>query len=426
MTRTAVGIFAINSGGFGPGVIQNFDSAESQPVNTSRITARPGQAVTVWATGLGPVASDRDAPTAADTTLNVEMFVGGRAARRLYAGRSPCCSGLDQLVFVVPDDAPQGCHVPVQVRAGGVVSNTVAMAIARQGSRCGGAANSGIETLSRGGKLGVILSNRYRVLVDVDPLSPYETETDSLTVSFREERETELFSNPVFLTPPAGSCLTYSLTGDLLSTSGKLPAAPGIRELDAGTSMTLQGSAGSLSVPQLSTTSKVYGRLMSGDSTAFPLQFNLPGSFRVSGTGGANVGPFTATVSASARPTWTNRDSISEIRRGEALTIRWSGVDASKQAVMIHGIGVDVRSNASSAFSCVADAAAGAFTVPDYVLANLPVSAGQLGRSDALLLVGAGSLAGPEAFTAGGVDHTLASQSSWVGRTVSIKPEAQR
>jgi len=31
-------------------------------------------------------------------------------------GRTPCCAGLDQIVFTLPADTPNGCYVPVTVR----------------------------------------------------------------------------------------------------------------------------------------------------------------------------------------------------------------------------------------------------------------------------------------------------------------------
>ena len=59
------------------------------------------------------------------------VFVGGVSATISYHGRSPCCAGLDQVVFTVPANAPTGCYVPVVVRMSGtVVSNAVTMAIA--------------------------------------------------------------------------------------------------------------------------------------------------------------------------------------------------------------------------------------------------------------------------------------------------------
>ncbi|MCP5111304.1 MAG: hypothetical protein GY953_10755, partial [bacterium] len=94
VVESSVGIFALNSGGFGPGVVQNFVTQADQPVNTTRVTARPGQTMIGWGTGLGGVGhADNIEPTPADFPIDVEILVGGRPAMRRYAGRSSCCSG---------------------------------------------------------------------------------------------------------------------------------------------------------------------------------------------------------------------------------------------------------------------------------------------------------------------------------------------
>src|SRR5271166_6372820 len=144
-------------GGFGPGVFQNFNSATDQPVNSLAISAQPGQTVILWGTGLGPVTfADNIAPTPGSLPTAVEVFVGGKSATVSYSGRSPCCSGTDQIVFTVPLNAPAGCWVPVQVRtAGTILSNSTTMAIsAAAGSPCAETNNPFAMKFVNGGKLG--------------------------------------------------------------------------------------------------------------------------------------------------------------------------------------------------------------------------------------------------------------------------------
>jgi uncharacterized protein (TIGR03437 family) len=100
-------------------------------------TAAPGQVMILWGNGLGPVAADNVAPKAGKLPAQVEIFVGGKLAPKMYAGRSSCCSSVDQIVFPVPTGAPLGCYVPVQIRTGGTtLSNAVTMAIANKGAAC--------------------------------------------------------------------------------------------------------------------------------------------------------------------------------------------------------------------------------------------------------------------------------------------------
>jgi uncharacterized protein (TIGR03437 family) len=126
----APGLFGATSGGYGPGVVQNFIAGGARPVNTLDESAVRGQVVTIYATGLGRVPfPDNVAPTPTPIEANVSVRVGEREASVLYAGRSPCCAGLDQIDIRVPDDAPTGCYVPIRVKAGNGVSNIVTMAI---------------------------------------------------------------------------------------------------------------------------------------------------------------------------------------------------------------------------------------------------------------------------------------------------------
>lgn len=55
IANTAFGIFTALGTGLGPGVVQNFVSQTNQPINEPKITAQPGQTITLWGTGLGPV-----------------------------------------------------------------------------------------------------------------------------------------------------------------------------------------------------------------------------------------------------------------------------------------------------------------------------------------------------------------------------------
>jgi len=63
VVENSVGIFTATGAGIGPGIVQNVISQTEQPINTTTRTAKPGQVVTMWATGLGPIsAPDNSAP----------------------------------------------------------------------------------------------------------------------------------------------------------------------------------------------------------------------------------------------------------------------------------------------------------------------------------------------------------------------------
>jgi uncharacterized protein (TIGR03437 family) len=94
--------------------------------------------VILWGTGLGPIAgADNVAPGAGDlAAVPVEIMVGGKAARRIYAGRQPETAAVDNVYFVVPEDVPLGCYVPVELKAGGIAANPVVISITATGGPC--------------------------------------------------------------------------------------------------------------------------------------------------------------------------------------------------------------------------------------------------------------------------------------------------
>jgi uncharacterized protein (TIGR03437 family) len=78
--------------------------------------AHVGEYLTWWGTGLGQkrVAPSQDGMpvlVANWAIASVTMTVGGKPAQVLYAGSAPCCVGLDQINFVVPDGVGLGSQL---------------------------------------------------------------------------------------------------------------------------------------------------------------------------------------------------------------------------------------------------------------------------------------------------------------------------
>jgi uncharacterized protein (TIGR03437 family) len=90
--------------------------------------ATAGDTITLWATGLGPVANQpADGSAAADTsaqTMNTPVvLIGGAGANVTSAGLSTQYVGIYQLSVVIPSGTAMGSAVPVQVQVGGVTSS---------------------------------------------------------------------------------------------------------------------------------------------------------------------------------------------------------------------------------------------------------------------------------------------------------------
>jgi uncharacterized protein (TIGR03437 family) len=420
VTANSIGIFAANSGGFGPGILQNYISAANQPLNSLVQTAAPGQAVVLWGTGLGPVSADNVAPTPGNLSTPVEIFVGGVPATILYSGRSPCCSGLDQIVFTAPANAPLGCYVPVQIRtAGTTLSNAVTMAIQTGGGPCSDPGNAIASLFAKGGNVGVAILLREMFRTDVDTSQPTDISTDSAIVSSYSAPGGALFFNSSLSAPPPGTCTVYSVSGRSLILN--TPAFFGGlgSELDAGPTMAIAGTfQASLS---RSLVSPFYsGVLGTNDPSlgASTLIFNATTPTQVSAPGGTDVGPFQVAVPPAVQVNWLNRLQIETIDRTQPLTVTWSPTGLQNTTMLVTGSNYDMLTNTTGTFLCTASSAAGSFTVPSYILGALLPSSNNFGGSFAVLALAAVPAQGLTTFKASGLDAGIAVQIFSIAKTV--------
>jgi uncharacterized protein (TIGR03437 family) len=418
------GIFSINPGGLGPGVMQNFVSGTSTPVNTPTVAAQPGQTIILYGTGLGAgLNADNMAPVAGPLPTKTEVFVGGQAAAIQYNGRSPCCAGLDQIVFQVPASAPLGCWVPVQIRtSGATVSNSVTMAISADGSPCADAGNALTAPFLAGQKIGLIGLLRTDNNEDVGLKKTGNVKTDTAMMTFQQENPLPFAPfNAVISLPPAGACTAYTASGDLLDGDSIPGSDPGVKFLNAGASLTLTGAAGNRTMRRTTTNARNFqplGFTYTGTQLKTGL-FLDPGNFSLTSLGGTDVGPIQAAVTLPNPTglTWSNRDQTSIIDRTKGFTVNWTGAPAG-QTVVIFGGGVDAPTNSSAIFACVAPAGSSSFTVPPVALGNLPATRVNLLQSKDAVYVGALPAANPTSFSASGIDIGAIVAGAFAGKTV--------
>jgi uncharacterized protein (TIGR03437 family) len=409
------GIFSVLSSGAGPAVAQDFVTQTQQPVNSLLAAATPGQTVTLWGTGLGAVSADNVAPMPGNLPVNVEVFVGGVPAQKQYSGRSPCCSGTDQIVFQVPSNAPAGCWVPVYIRAGGsIVSNVVTMAITQDGSPC--TADTRIGTsLIQGSKLGLLAPLRADIRQS-SPNSAVDMTSDFVVTRFSQEASGQFAFNPLFSLPPAGTCTAYAGHGDWFVSASAPDIQPGIKTLNAGV-FTVSGGSKSQSF------SLVFSPLSLGYlGAAIPAVSTVDGtllksgSFTITSTAGTDVGAVNTSFTVSSPLVWSNRDQINTIDRTAGFTVNWTG--GTGRTVAVVGGSVDLPNNASGIFVCMAAPGASSITVPPVVMANLPPGRGNTRYSKAVVFVAAADAASP--FSASGLDSGTIAPVYLPGKAVVI------
>jgi len=97
------------------------------------------------------------------------------------------------------------------------------------------------------------------------------------------------------------------------------------------------------------------------------------GMFTFKGTGGADVGAFTATaILSNPLFLWTNQSAAATVDRTQGITFTWTGGLAGTY-VLISGTST---STVTGGYSCRVPVEAGRFTVPSYILLGLPAGSG--------------------------------------------------
>ncbi len=421
VAASSLGIFAINAGGFGPGVVQNF-TPEALPVNSAVVTAIPGQAVIAWGTGLGAgLNADNVAPQGGDLPVNVEIWAGGKSVTvKRYNGRSPCCAGVDQIVFDLPPDTPAGCYVPIQIRTGGqVVSNSTTIAVAPDGQSCSDPDNAAGQAFRAGGRIGKVLL--VRTLRFDNSSSTAELETDLATADFRQEPGGPWSFNPNYSLPPLGACTVQQRRGILFDAAPAPGTAPLGRALDAGQALSFTSGSRTVALPRRSGAITGYHALLGARSSASAESTLVlsPGvETRTAGTGGVDVGAWQATLAAPPAPSWTNRQQTAVVNRAAGVSVSWQSSQLGNDVVWIWGGNVDFVTDTTVTFSCIVPGQSGNFVVPASVLANLPPSRTRASQSKGWLGVGRLSSSALGTFQAQGLDTGLVGGYSQIVSTV--------
>jgi uncharacterized protein (TIGR03437 family) len=423
---TAPGLYTLGSSGEGPGVFTASDGS----AKSFEATAKTGETVTLWATGLGPAAGpDNALPPTFPNFPGIDVFVGTQPATVIYAGRSGCCVGLDQISFVVPDGV-QGCYVPVAVRSGSpsqsAFSNFVSLAVSSGGGPCSDTAPTlpvsimnqatagqpvTVAALAAGPvsvlqglgfdvrvyiaqKLSTLLHAKVSV-EDVARLlhaqqnhnqrafrkvmTKYAASWKALSPSAKAAVQAALTPNQEGAVAglgrynsPAGVAAAVGVLFPSQGTCTSLPTVPVSKSavgLDAGASLAFSGQAGSFTMPLTRTGEyqTLFGSAPSGRDLP-------PGSYTVTGTGGSDVSAFSARLNVGGNVLWTNKAAISTVDRSQPLTVTWTG-GTSPGYVLIGGY-VDATTGAQLGFVCSEDVNKGSFTIPAFILSTLPAESG--------------------------------------------------
>jgi uncharacterized protein (TIGR03437 family) len=443
VVASSFGTFTQNEGGDGPGIITDANYNVFTPLHT----AKPGQAVILWGTGLGPApdpATEASAPPCLSgcdlrgPNLSVTVWVGNQqvqAANLAYAGRAPGFTGEDEIVFNVPNNVTTGCYVSVAVQTGPpngtpITSNFTTMAMDPNGAPCRDAdgvnMNDIATTVQSTGSANVAAIGLLSSVWNANYLGSFQVwdnDTVDGQIGTFDTAALSLFRGFTRL-PSVNSCTAIPYIGWPPAADYGLAQ---VSYLDAGPQLTVQGPLGMQPVPK-NLNGNGYDGVVGGAATfdasdgtaqntapfywnSTPSGTNLwnvtnlaSGTYTLTGPGGANVNAITGTIDVSAAAAgflWTNESPLENqnglplISRGAPLNITWSGgdplgfVDITLVGSLAHGAGPSSSNPEPAVYvECVVPANTSSFNVPTYVLQALPVVDDDTAGVSGMVMVG--------------------------------------
>jgi uncharacterized protein (TIGR03437 family) len=371
--------------GTGGGLVVATDNATGALIDFTH-SATPGQTIVLWGSGLGADTADSDTVfTSSPHPVNqssTQVYFGTVEGTVLYAGSSGY-PGLNQIDVTIPANVGVGCRVSVVAVVGGVDSNFALIPINPGGGVC---------------------SDQFYTY-DGTRLAASVTSTVTSGIAQIQQLQNSQLAGVTFARDVDGN--GYTALGPLSPggcsvTEGSGPAQYGgtLTYLDAGT-VSVQGPEGTYALTG-----------STGDAAELP-SGAIPasgGTFVFTGTGGADVGPFSVTVNLSPLMTWTNSSAAKTVTRAQGLEIDWSGGQPSSY-MQIYGIS-SASTTVFAMFNCVVPQSAGTFTIPAYVLSDMPAGSGN---------VVVENFTGDAPFSAGGVEYPY----SQGGNSLSVTSKYQ-
>ena len=327
---------------------------------TNSSSAAPGQAIVLWGSGVGADTAndDKTYPLKQDnlTSIPLQVWIGGLQATISYRGRSQF-PGVDQVVVTIPNGVPLGCSVSIIAVSGAITSNTVTLPVEQNGGACSDATTPAIPISGANGKVSF---GYVSILASIGTTAATGTvKTNTASAVFDRYPNSVLSAGSSANLPSIGSCVILGTAAGGVTPTG----------LDAGT-ITLSGTGAQVTLQPIQGYTGVYGAMLA----SIP---STGGTYSFSGSGGKDVGAFSATINFPNPLVWTNQPSPTfTINRAQGYTVTWSGgvpgtyVEIGGQSTI--STNAQGTSFVSASFLCYARVDAGQFTVPSWVLLALP------------------------------------------------------
>jgi len=374
-TPSAAAPITVVSSAYG---IDNYDGntavltdAVSGAILTYTASAKPGEIVILWGTGLGADPADSDTTyISSGHAINtpVQIYVGGVQVTNIAYAGSSVYPGVDVIGFTIPSGVPNGCFVPIAVVTGNnpaVTSNTPTIPLMNNGGICTDSFFSingtQINTLNSQATV-----NAGSVLIGqlISPAtSGSGTQTLNGAIANFEQTTGGSFTGGGGIVSLGGCIISETLV------TGTLPTTVG---LNAGTITVTGPTGGAITLTAIPTINGEYvAELPAGEITSAGGTYIFNGS---GGSGANSIGSFQASVTLpNPLLTWTNQSAAATVTRSQGLQVTWSGGTPGTFVIIT---GNATGNSTSGNYTCFAPQSALQFTVPSYILGTLPAGTG--------------------------------------------------
>lgn len=348
------GLYSRNQRGWGPGAIDNLNPR--QP-NSATNPARPGQSIVLRATGFAASAP----------------VIIGNIATRIQSVRRNVQPGIDEITVPIPAGAPEGCFVPVRLSGPRHSSNTVTLSISSKGP-CAPSTAFPMPHWKPGNSAVVLLARSLTKGLDESTYSA----VDELLGAFFQLRSSESLSSPFLYALPPGSCVLATAPipeGATQSPLWFLLGSPGTG-IDAGPAIAVNNPRFQRKVPPVPGALGLYRSTLAGNTTPrianrpVPLLLDPPGPIQVRGFGGANAPEFTVNLNAISPIERISGNVIHSTQ--ESLNLEWR--TPHSQRLVLVAVSAVSSTSATAVCLCVEKASKGSFTMPEDLLAHIPLS----------------------------------------------------
>jgi hypothetical protein len=351
-------------------------------------------------------------------TAAVSVSIGGRPATIAYAGRSPCCSGVDQIVATVPANAPLGCWVPVTVNAGGWISNTVTMAIAAPGAAaCSDPGNPLSAMVRTAGSQAYIDFERMNTMDNVTASPPTLKTMDKLYTRFYTRPDSPYNFDPYMSYPPAGSCVVNETSGNAFLDKSLRGALPASASLNPQPMQAYNNGTQTLTIsPGGAFFSSTVAATVNSTSVALnPLGANANLIIDPSGPNKTAV-----PMAVERPPSWTPPGGILTIPRNSPFTVNFTpGDPAAPTAILLYSY--TAAYNATVSINCLAPPGGTSFTIPADLLTEIPATYGLVDGSYVNFFIGTLGFNQAAAFSNGLAANGIYLSSNWLGQAVVLQ-----